>query len=64
MHESPLSMGQDYLRLLIDSCKENGYSTIGIPSSENTINSLYDDYANGVAWNTTDMIAKVNNGSS
>lgn len=64
LHESPLSMGQDYLRLLIDSCNENGYSTIGIPSSENTIDSLYDDYANGVTWNITNMIAKVNNGSS
>lgn len=66
--ESPLTLGQDYLNLLIDDHNDNGYTTSGIPSATNTIDSLYDYWIDppgyAVEWSTLDMITKVNNGSS
>jgi hypothetical protein len=66
--ESPLTLGQDYLNLLIDNRTDNGYTTSGIPSAENTIDSLYDQWIDppgyAAEWPFNSMVTAVNNGSS
>lgn len=66
--DDPLSLGQDYLNLLIDGHNDNGYTTSGIPSTTNTIDSLYDLWIDppgyAIEWSFGDMVTKVNNGSS
>ena len=42
--DTPLTMGQDYLDLLVDNHSDNGYTTVGIPSALNSIDTLYDQW--------------------
>ncbi len=66
--DTPLTLGQDYLNLLIDNHTDNGYTTSGIPSAENTIDSLYDKWIDppgyAVEWQFSDMATAINSGSS
>lgn len=66
--DDPLTYGQDYLRLLIDDHTDNGYSTFGIPSATNDIDSLYDEWVNppgyNVDWSFSDLTDLINAGSS
>jgi hypothetical protein len=56
---TPLTWGGTYMDELIDGSSANGYTTIGIPSDEYTIETLYEK--NGV-WYASDLIDKINNG--
>ncbi|PLW93934.1 MAG: hypothetical protein C0592_04575, partial [Marinilabiliales bacterium] len=66
--EDPLTLGQDYLNLLIDDHNDNGYTTSGIPSATNTIDSLYDYWIDPPGytdeWTLGDLSTAVNSGSS
>lgn len=66
--DTPLTLGQDYLKLLIDNHSDNGYTTSGIPSATNTIDTLYDQWnqAFGYAdeWSQSTMINQINQGYS
>jgi hypothetical protein len=45
---------------LVDRSTDDGYTTVGIPSSEYTINKLYDSPGND--WNPSEIISIINNG--
>jgi hypothetical protein len=62
LYDPPLTWGSDYLELLIDEHDDNGYSTYGIPSAENTITKLYD--AAGYNWSVSELLAGINAGKS
>ncbi len=54
--------GGNYMDQLIDNCTDDGYSTVGIPSDEYTIDTLYDrDWQNN-DWPKSEIIDRVNNG--
>lgn len=42
--------GDNYLDELIDGCKTHGYTTVGIPSAEYTIDKLYDSNWEKISW--------------
>jgi hypothetical protein len=52
--------GANYTEEYIDTCENNAYTTTGIPSSDYSIDRLYD--RNGV-WTTTDILNKINAGT-
>ncbi|MCK5029916.1 MAG: hypothetical protein KAR64_00465 [Thermoplasmatales archaeon] len=57
------SWGGNYLDLLIDRSTIDGYTTVGIPSSDYTINTLYDrDWPDDTGWPKEEIIDRVNNG--
>ena len=57
------SWGGNYLDLLIDGSPLDGYTTVGIPSSDYTINTLYDrDWPGDTGWPKEEIIDRVNNG--
>jgi len=67
--DTPLTMGQDYLELLIDDQSDNGYTTSGIPSATNTIDTLYDQWDTvggypSYEWDLPELTASINAGSS
>lgn len=67
--EDPLTLGQDYLELLIDNHSDNGYTTVGIPSATNIIDTLYDqwDFTGGYVsyeWDLPELTTLLNAGSS
>ncbi len=66
--DAPLTMGQDYLKLLWGNHADSGYATYGIPTMGNTLDTLYDEWVNppgyNVEWDLNDLIASVNAGSS
>lgn len=66
--DDPQTYGQDYLRLLIDNHSDNGYTTSGIPSASNNIDSLYDEWVNppgyNADWSFSDLTNLINDGSS
>jgi hypothetical protein len=70
LYDTPITLGGPYMDLLADNHNDNGYSTIGIPSSTNTIDRLYDTLTAGPGstqhyeWNTMDLINKINAGTS
>ncbi len=67
--DTPLTMGQDYLDLLVDNHSDNGYTTVGIPSALNSIDTLYDqwDAVGGYTsyeWDLAELTTALNAGSS
>ena len=65
----PLSLGKDYLELLIDNHSDNGYTTTGIPSATNTIDTLYDRWDTVAEqyifrWDLPELRPMLNSGSS
>lgn len=68
LSETPLTLGQDYLYLMLDNHSDHGYTTMGIPTASNTIDSLFDYWIDppgyAIEWSQGDMITAVNNGSS
>lgn len=63
-----LTFGSDYLELLVDSHSDNGYTTFGIPSADNTITRLYDSVismpGNFYQWTPQNVIDGINEGKS
>jgi hypothetical protein len=69
LYDDPLSMGGDYMNLLIDNHSDNGYFTFGIPSEKNHIEKLYDSVTsdsplNYWSWTSDSLIALINQGTS
>ncbi|OFY09902.1 MAG: hypothetical protein A2W93_16040 [Bacteroidetes bacterium GWF2_43_63] len=67
--DAPLTLGQDYLELLIDNQSNNGYNTSGIPSATTSIDTLYDQWnsAGGYVsyeWDLPELSTSLNAGSS
>ena len=58
----PDTFGGDYMDELIDGCNENLYTTVGIPSSQYTIEKLYDRDWPGSDWPPNQIIDYINNG--
>jgi hypothetical protein len=54
------SYGSSYMNQLIDTCSDDGYTTIGIPSNNYTITQLYDSPSN--YWDYTELMAIINSG--
>jgi len=65
--DSPITMGGDYMDLLIDNHNDNGYFSHGIPSGSNHIEKLYDTLTGLTSywqWSADSLIAKINRGTS
>lgn len=62
LFDPPATFGADYLRLLIDGSTDSGYTTTGIPSAQNDIDSLFDN--SGYAWDQQTLTDRINQGSS
>jgi hypothetical protein len=58
----PQTWGGDYIDLLIDDHKDNGYFTHGIPSGSYNLDKLYDTPV--YAWDSTTIFEKINEGTS
>ena len=58
LYSNPDTWGKDYLELLIGEHDDNGYTTIGIPESNN-IETLYEF---DQSWNGNTLISKINSG--
>ncbi len=55
------SYGSSYMNELINGSSDNGFTTIGIPASHYTIDTLYDeDY--GGSWPPSEIIKRIDNG--
>jgi hypothetical protein len=66
---APLTMGGDFMNLLIDYHTDNGYNTQGIPSASNSIRKLYDTlipptYTSWWSWGQSDLFSRINQGNS
>ena len=67
LYDTPVTIGGTYMDLLVDNHNDNGYSTMGIPSSLNNIDKLYDTLTppSGYwSWTVDTLIAKINRGTS
>jgi hypothetical protein len=67
LYGNPLTMGGDYMNLLINNHGDHGYYTHGIPSASNSILKLYDTVmpSGGIwSWSTTSLLSKINSGRS
>ncbi|RLF35125.1 MAG: hypothetical protein DRN08_03550, partial [Thermoplasmata archaeon] len=58
----PPTWGGDYMDELINGSNANGYTTVGIPSSDYNITTLYDRDWPGNNWPTSEIIGHINNG--
>ena len=54
--------GANYLDQLINSCSDDEYTTIGIPSDKFAIDTLYDREWNGNDWPKSEIINRINDG--
>ena len=65
---NPLTMGGDFMNLLIDDHADSGYFTHGIPSETNDITKLYDSIIQpgGTVWtwSAASLLALINQGTS
>jgi len=52
----------NYMDQLIDGCTEDGYTTVGIPSEEYTIDTLYDRDWPGNDWPKSEIINRIDDG--
>lgn len=59
----PDTWGGDYMDELIDGSSANMYTTVGIPSSDYTIDTLYDRDWSGNDWPKSQIISRINNGA-
>ena len=70
LYDTPITLGGDYMDLLIDNQNDNGYFSHGIPSGSNHIEKLYDTLTgppgstNHWQWSTDTLLAKINRGTS
>jgi hypothetical protein len=55
------SWGGNHLDQLIDGCSDDGYTTVGIPSDEYTINILYDREWPGNNWPKSEIMNIISN---
>ncbi len=64
---NPLTLGGDFMDLLIDDHADSGYFTHGIPSDTNTIIKLYDSITPGGStwhWSADSLMTLINLGTS
>jgi len=54
------SYGSNYMNQLIDGSSDDGYTTVGIPSSVYSMDELYD--SDTYDWSPSEIIAEINNG--
>jgi hypothetical protein len=57
----PDTWGGDYMDELINGSSSNGYTTVGMPSSQYSINKLYDKEWSGYDWPKSEIISRINN---
>jgi len=58
LYSGPETWGADYIELLVGEHDDNGYTTIGIPETQN-IETLFERDA---SWSGSNLIAKINQG--
>ncbi len=58
----PADYAADMMNQLIDSCSDNGVSTLGFPSNELAIDSLYERSWSGNDWPVSELTSRINNG--
>ena len=61
--ENPDTWGGDYMDELIDGSTAHMYSTVGIPSDQYNIDTLYDKDWPGQNWPKSEIISRINNGA-
>jgi hypothetical protein len=67
---APVTMGGDFMNLLVDNHSDNGYYSFGIPSGLNQIVKLYDtltgapDSTSHWSWSTDSLLTLINQGTS
>jgi len=54
------SYGGTYTDQLIDTCSDDGYTTVGIPTTNYTISKLYDSPS--YSWDPSELMTIINNG--
>ena len=54
------SYGGTYMDQLIDTCSDDGYTTVGIPTTNYTITKLYDSPS--YSWDPSELMTIINNG--
>lgn len=59
----PDTWGGDYMDELVDGCSSNGYITVGVPSNQYDVDTLYDRDWVGNDWPKSQIISKINNGA-
>ena len=59
----PDTWGGDYMNELIDESNANMYITVGIPSTQYTIDTLYDRNWSGNNWPKSEIKSRINNGA-
>lgn len=59
----PDTWGGDYMDELINGSSANMYTTVGIPSNDYTIDTLYDRDWPGNDWPTSQIISRINGGA-
>ncbi len=69
LYDTPVTLGGDYMKLLVNDHGDNGYFTKGIPSAANSIITLYDTLTGSSsstywAWNVSSLVQTINNGTS
>jgi len=70
LYDTPITLGGDYMNLLIGNHYDNGYLTFGIPSDSNYIEKLYDTLTGPPGstshweWSTDSLMAMINRGTS
>ncbi|MDP1620871.1 MAG: C25 family cysteine peptidase [Bacteroidales bacterium] len=62
LYPDPLTLGGDYMDLLVDDHTDNGYFTHGIPSTTNDTVRLYDTQS--WSWSPSLLLATINQGNS
>jgi hypothetical protein len=60
---TPETWGGDYVDEIINESNANMYSTLGIPSNQYTIDTLYDRDWPDNNWPTSEIVSRINNGS-
>jgi hypothetical protein len=61
--DNPDTWGGDYMDELIDGSSAHGYTTVGLPSGEYTVTTLYDRDWPGHDWPKSEIINRINNGA-
>jgi len=61
--DDPDTWGGDYMDELIDGSSANMYTTVGVPSDQYTIDTLYDRDWPGNNWPKSELKTRINNGA-
>lgn len=67
LYDTPVTLGGDFMELLVNNHNDYGYFSHGIPTASNDVDRLYDTIIQGTnywSWSPGTMIDKINAGTS